>query len=54
VLVEHVDLRRRSAELARHGDPTPEELRQLGERLEGYIRDEERVLFADRGGAAGG
>jgi iron-sulfur cluster repair protein YtfE (RIC family) len=45
VLVEHVDLRRRSAQLAEDGDPTPEELRELGERLEGHIRHEERVLF---------
>jgi hemerythrin-like domain-containing protein len=45
VLVEHVDLRRRSAQLAQEGDPTPEELRALGERLEGHIRHEERVLF---------
>jgi Hemerythrin HHE cation binding domain len=45
VLVEHVDLRRRSSYLARDGDPMPEELRELGQRLEGHIRYEERVLF---------
>jgi hemerythrin-like domain-containing protein len=44
VLVEHVDLRRRSSELARARDSAPEGLR--GERLEGHIRHEERVLFA--------
>jgi hemerythrin-like domain-containing protein len=46
VLVEHVDLRRRTPELARDGDPTPEELSELGERLERHIRPEERVLFS--------
>jgi iron-sulfur cluster repair protein YtfE (RIC family) len=45
VLVEHVDIRRRSSELAEDGDPTPEVLRELGERLEGHIRHEERILF---------
>jgi len=45
VLVEHVDLRRRRYALVRDGDPRPEELRELGERLEGHIRHEERVLF---------
>jgi hemerythrin-like domain-containing protein len=45
VLVEHVDLRRRSAELTRECDQAPAELRELGERLEGHIRHEERVLF---------
>jgi hemerythrin-like domain-containing protein len=45
VLVEHVDLRRRSSELARGGDQAPGALRELGERLERHIRHEERVLF---------
>ena len=45
VLVEHVDLRRRSSALTRDGDPAPEELRELGERLASHIRYEERVLF---------
>jgi iron-sulfur cluster repair protein YtfE (RIC family) len=45
VLVEHVDLRRRSYQLARDGHPTPEELSELGERLERHIRHEERVVF---------
>jgi hemerythrin-like domain-containing protein len=45
VLVEHVDLRRRSSELERGDDQAPGELRELGERLERHIRHEERVLF---------
>ena len=45
VLVEHVDIRRRSSELAHAGDPPLEELGELGERLERHIRHEERVLF---------
>lgn len=45
VLVEHVDIRRRSSKLARDGDPAAEELHELGERLAGHIRYEERVLF---------
>ena len=45
VLVEHVDLRRRSSKLARGNDHALEELRELGERLERHIRHEERVLF---------
>lgn len=45
VLTEHVDLRRRAADLA--GDPaTPlQALHRLGERLSGHIRHEERTLF---------
>jgi hemerythrin-like domain-containing protein len=44
VLVEHVELRRRGAELAR-GERSVEQLKELGERLGAHIRNEERVLF---------
>jgi iron-sulfur cluster repair protein YtfE (RIC family) len=42
-LVEHVDIRRRIADIARV--PHLEDLRALGERLHAHIRHEERVLF---------
>jgi iron-sulfur cluster repair protein YtfE (RIC family) len=45
VLVEHVDLRRRGADLAAAPAPDPEVLQDLGERLERHMRHEERVLF---------
>jgi hemerythrin-like domain-containing protein len=45
VLVEHVDLRRRGADLAATPSPDPDVLNDLGERLERHIRHEERVLF---------
>jgi hemerythrin-like domain-containing protein len=45
VLVEHVDLRRRGEDAAASTDPDPDELRELGDRLERHIRHEERVLF---------
>jgi iron-sulfur cluster repair protein YtfE (RIC family) len=45
VLVEHVDLRRSAAQLAADAAATPQQLRELGERLERHIRHEERVLF---------
>jgi iron-sulfur cluster repair protein YtfE (RIC family) len=45
VLVDHVDLRRRAADLAADPAARPGELRQLGERLHAHIRHEERVLF---------
>ena len=45
VLVEHVDLRRRGEDVAAAPDPDPEELHELGERLEQHIRHEEQVLF---------
>jgi iron-sulfur cluster repair protein YtfE (RIC family) len=45
VLTEHVDLRRRGADLEARPTPEPAELRELGERLESHIRHEERVLF---------
>ncbi len=44
VLVEHVEIRRRAAEVA-GGDPGRARLRELGELLEGHIRHEERILF---------
>jgi hemerythrin-like domain-containing protein len=45
VLVEHVDLRRRGADLAEAAEVDPEALHELGTRLERHIRHEERVLF---------
>jgi hemerythrin-like domain-containing protein len=45
VLVEHVDLRRRGADVLAADDPQPDALRELGERLERHIRHEERILF---------
>jgi hemerythrin-like domain-containing protein len=45
VLTDHVDLRRRAADVAATERVDPEMLHQLGERLEGHIRHEERVLF---------
>jgi iron-sulfur cluster repair protein YtfE (RIC family) len=45
VLVDHVDLRRRGEDVAAAADPDPDELHELGERLEAHIRHEERVLF---------
>jgi iron-sulfur cluster repair protein YtfE (RIC family) len=45
VLVEHVELRRRAQDLADGQEASVAELRELGERLEGHIRHEERVLF---------
>ena len=45
VLVEHVDLRRRGADIADAEEPDPHSLHELGARLESHIRHEERVLF---------
>jgi hemerythrin-like domain-containing protein len=45
VLVEHVDLRRRAADLELVADPPVEDLHALGDRLSAHIRHEERVLF---------
>jgi hemerythrin-like domain-containing protein len=45
VLTDHVDLRRRAADLAADPDPALEDLHELGERLRAHIRHEERVLF---------
>jgi hemerythrin-like domain-containing protein len=45
VLVEHVDLRRRGEDVAASTEPDPDELHELGDRLERHIRHEERVLF---------
>jgi len=44
VLVEHVDLRRRAADIAL-AEPRLDDLRALGDRLHAHIRHEERVLF---------
>jgi hemerythrin-like domain-containing protein len=45
VLVDHVDIRRRAADLAAAATPALADLRELGERLNAHIRHEERVLF---------
>jgi hypothetical protein len=45
VLTEHVDLRRRAADLESDDSLTPSAARELGELLEQHIRHEERVLF---------
>ena len=45
VLVGHVDLRRRAADLAADAGAPLADLHELGERLSGHIRHEERVLF---------
>jgi hemerythrin-like domain-containing protein len=45
VLVEHVDIRRRAAELALTPLAELDELHELGDRLHQHIRHEERVLF---------
>jgi hemerythrin-like domain-containing protein len=46
VLVDHVEIRREAHELgATKGEPPPERLRALGERLDAHVRHEERVLF---------
>jgi hemerythrin-like domain-containing protein len=45
VLVEHVELRRRGADLEAAADVPVDDLHALGERLSAHIRHEERVLF---------
>jgi hemerythrin-like domain-containing protein len=45
VLVEHVALRRRAADLEADADPPLHQIRALGELLRGHVRYEERVLF---------
>ncbi len=45
VLTDHVELRRRAADLADDHAPSCDDLRALGERLNDHIRHEERVLF---------
>jgi iron-sulfur cluster repair protein YtfE (RIC family) len=45
VLTDHIDVRRRALDLEASPDPDPDQLRELGERLESHIRFEERVLF---------
>lgn len=44
-LVEHVDLRRRAADLERAVEPALEALHELGDRLHAHIRGEENELF---------
>lgn len=45
VLCEHVDLRRRAADLAAEPGPGLAEAHELGARFTAHIRHEERVLF---------
>jgi hemerythrin-like domain-containing protein len=45
ILTEHVDLRRRAAELEACESPPITHVHELGERLAQHIRYEERVLF---------
>lgn len=45
VLTDHVDLRRRAADVAIDDPPTCDDLHALGDRLRDHIRHEERVLF---------
>ena len=45
MLVDHVALRRMAADLEAEAEPALDQLHELGERLEGHIRHEERVLF---------
>jgi hemerythrin-like domain-containing protein len=45
VLTDHVDLRRRAAEMEASRAPSLTDVHELGERLAQHIRHEERVLF---------
>jgi iron-sulfur cluster repair protein YtfE (RIC family) len=45
VLTDHVELRRRAADLADDDSPSCADLHALGGRLNDHIRHEERVLF---------
>ena len=45
VLTDHVEIRRRAADLEEGSDPDPAELNGLGELLNDHVRHEERVLF---------
>ena len=45
VLTDHIDLRRRAADLTTAPHTTPADLHELGDRLAAHIRHEERVLF---------
>ncbi|HEY7152195.1 MAG TPA: hemerythrin domain-containing protein [Solirubrobacterales bacterium] len=45
VLTDHVEIRRRAADLAEVTDPPASELNELGELLKDHVRHEERVLF---------
>ena len=44
-LVEHVDLRRRAADLEESAEPPLAALHELGQRLQAHIRMEEELLF---------
>jgi iron-sulfur cluster repair protein YtfE (RIC family) len=45
VLMEHIDLRRRAADVESDADLPLHQIRQLGELLHHHVRHEERVLF---------
>lgn len=45
VLGDHVAIRQRAGRLAREPDPATETLHDLGDRLAGHVRREERELF---------
>jgi len=45
VLTDHVEIRRRAADLERSNDVPAATLNELGELLEAHVRFEERVLF---------
>ena len=47
VLTDHVWIRARPAGLREAGEPSLEELHELGERLDAHVRHEERVLFPE-------
>jgi hemerythrin-like domain-containing protein len=45
VLTDHIDIRRRAADLLADPTAAPQAVRGLGERLHAHIRHEERTLF---------
>jgi len=45
VLTDHVEIRRRAADLESASDPDAADLNALGEMLNDHVRHEERVLF---------
>jgi hemerythrin-like domain-containing protein len=45
VLTDHIDIRRRAADVAAHPDVAVADLGELGKRLNAHIRHEERTLF---------
>lgn len=45
VLTDHIDLRRRAADVVSDPAPAPDDLNELGRRLGEHIRHEERTLF---------